>query len=162
MKLLYSLAVVQLIALGVLIFQVFELKQQAPLDISLVQPITDQAQGLQPAQPALGVNSPQALDETQLRRIIRDELVSQLGKLPQSTATATREEKPNPVSAAEYAERLDLANQQLEYHISQGEISNVDMAELESNIARLDPESRQRMLNLLSQAINSGQLKGHF
>jgi hypothetical protein len=66
------------------------------------------------------------------------------------------------VSPAEYRARLDHAMEQLDFHVARGEISPAEMASLQADIARLDTQSRKHLLTLLSRAINSGELDGHF
>jgi hypothetical protein len=52
--------------------------------------------------------------------------------------------------------------QNLDSYIEQGEISDLDMANLQGEISRLDNDGRRQMLSLLTQALNSGELDGHF
>ena len=52
--------------------------------------------------------------------------------------------------------------QNLDYHIERGKISDMDMAKLQAEIARLDDDGRRQMLSLLAQAMNSGKLEGRF
>ena len=57
-------------------------------------------------------------------------------------------------------ERRSVVSQQLDYYVSLGRISEAEMAQLQSDIARLDPDARTDMLRRLTQALNSGMLEG--
>jgi hypothetical protein len=96
-----------------------------------------------------------------LRQIIRQELSAQLNA--HSAEIESSEEDPQgPVSEAEYQYRLEAALQDLDFYIREGEISDADMARLQGDIAGLDDEGRKQMLSLITQALNSGELKGNF
>lgn len=110
------------------------------------------------SQPTPGVGQ---LDENRLRQIIRQELSAQLNA--HSAEIESSEEDPQgPVSEAEYQYRLEAALQDLDFYIREGEISDADMARLQGDIAGLDDEGRKQMLSLITQALNSGELKGNF
>ena len=104
----------------------------------------------------------QPISEEQLRRIVSEEVSSQLKSFGASLTQAESNDEPEPVSAAEYQYRLEAAIQQLDYYMAAGQISESDMAGLQSEIAGLDDEGRRQMLGLLTQALNSGKLEGRF
>lgn len=160
MKTLTTLAVIQTALLIALIYAVLNMPAPpAQATGPSPNPMTQDAPtaSVQPARP----EPSQAVSAGEMRRIVREEVAALLNSMP-AQAQPLEEPGPEPVSAAEYEQRLDLANQQLEYYIREGEISRSEMADLQANIARLDPESRRHMLNLLSRAISSGDLDGHF
>jgi len=105
--------------------------------------------------------SPGMPDEGRIRQIIREELRSHL-KVTAAPPQASAEFAPEPVSPAEYEYRLQAVMQELDYHIKQGEISDMDMTRFQGEIARLDEDGRRQMLRLLVQALNSGELEGRF
>ena len=104
----------------------------------------------------------QPISEKRLRQIVREEVSSQIREYGASLAQPSIMEEPDPVSAAEYQYRYKLAMQELDYYLKQGEISDADMANLQLEISRLDPERRTQMLFQLTEAINSGELRGRF
>lgn len=110
-------------------------------------------------QPVIGTPP---ISEKQLRRIVSEEVSSQLKNFSASLTQPANIEESEPVSAAEYQYRLEAAMQQLDYYIGEKEISDIDMANLQGEIARLDDEGRRQMLSLLTQALNSGELEGRF
>ena len=104
----------------------------------------------------------QPISEEQLRRIVSEDVSSQLKSFGASLTQAESNDESEPVSAAEYQYRLEAAIQQLDYYMAAGQISESDMAGLQSEIAGLDDEGRRQMLGLLTQALNSGKLEGRF
>jgi len=104
----------------------------------------------------------QPISENRLRQIVREELRSQSKVNRASQEGSSIDEEPVAVSAAEFQRRYESAVQDLDYYLEQGEISDVDMAKLQMDIAMLDPEARTQMLSRLTRAINSGELRGRF
>lgn len=101
---------------------------------------------------------PSGLDETTLRRIVRSELL-QFRNVDAMASEPAEAQEPD-IDPAENAYRLASIEEELSYHIKQGEISELDMRNLQAEIARLDPDSRTIMLRELVRALNSGDLKG--
>jgi len=108
------------------------------------------------------VISTQSLSEKRLRQIVREEVRSQFKEFGASLTQPANTEEPEQVSAAEYQYRLEAALQHLDYYRGEKEISDIDMANLQGEIAQLDDEGRRQMLILLTQALNSGELEGRF
>lgn len=102
------------------------------------------------------------IDEDQLRRIIREEL----GAYSAVTANAEGHEPEasisNPATLAENQYQLDRVSEQIEYFASVGRISDADMQDLQTEIARLDKTDRTATLRKLTQALNSGAIDGRF
>ena len=122
-----------------------------------VDPVVALAPALQA--PARSAEDPQ--DEERLRRIIRQELSAQLqtqqqpGELPDPSIARA------PADQADYEYQRDQVVRQIDYYRSIGSISQAQMQSLQSDIAYLDPQDRQRMLNRLVQAMNSGEIDGN-
>ena len=95
-------------------------------------------------------------DEDRLRAIIREELAA----LPLPASQADNANAYRSVNPAEIEYQREQVAQQLEYHISVGTISEVDMARLQMEIATLDEAGRREMLGALTRAMNSGRLDG--
>lgn len=101
-------------------------------------------------------------DESLLRRVVREELRAQLDRAPSVQVQSSGGQIADTVSEEEYQYRLDASLQNLDYYIKQGEISDAEMAELQAGMAALNQEGRRQMLSLISKALSSGELKGHF
>ena len=100
----------------------------------------------------------ESLTANQVRRIVREELRAQLSAI--SAPTNTRDPVVNRIDEIDDQNQLDSVDQELEFYISQGTISEVEMATLQQEIAKLGPEGRREMLRRLIQALNSGELDG--
>jgi len=98
--------------------------------------------------------------ETRLREIIREELASQLDGIAFAQAGVDLESvnKSDPT----YERRRDSVGQSVDYYVSTGTINEQDMAHLQQEIARLNPEDRMAMLSKIVSAMNGGQLDGRF
>ena len=153
MKLLTFLAVVQTALILILLIKVIDLDRRtdtAPNEVVAATENSNQS-----------VASPRPLDEGRLRQIVREEVGALLNTFSATPPSAAAKD-PDPVSAVEYQYRLEAAMQNLDSYLEQGEISDMDMAEFQTEIARLDDEGRRQMLSLLTQALNSGELEGRF
>ncbi len=98
--------------------------------------------------------------EEQFRQIIREELSAHLRD---SSAAAQRFDTPvtsAPIDTVQMQVRRDLVSQQIEYYSSVGQISDLDMQKLQTDIARLDPAGRREMMSRLVREMNSGRLEG--
>ena len=160
MKTIKTLLVLQLAVLAVLAYRIILVDQQ--LDGMSLQ-ATDASADISPQSSERAVAFPRgevALDENKLRRIIRSELRAYTGSLIEDpTENPGQEPEIDPV---ENATRLEVVKQELFYYIEMGEISDVEMQNLQMEISRLDPESRTMMLRELTRAIGSGKLDGQF
>lgn len=94
--------------------------------------------------------------EDRLREIIREELAA----LPLPANQADGADTYRSMDPAEIEYQREQVAQQLEYHVSVGTISEVDMARLQMQIAKLDAAGRKEMLGELTRAMNSGRLEG--
>ena len=160
MKILTALIVLQTIAVIALLFKFASFETE----------ISSTAPGSAPTRKAVAeavvVKTPAYGDEEQLRRIIREELASILQSSPESRplpepeiASETQESKRQDEIDHQY--QRELVQSQLESYASQGSISEVEMADLQMEIAKLDKSGRKMMLREVTKKLNSGELKGH-
>lgn len=98
-----------------------------------------------------------SVSEEQLRAIVREE-VARLQSTAQVNSPSSVEAAPrNP---AVDADRRDAVAQQIEVYRGSGAITEVQMQELQADIAQLDAASRKQMMSKLIRALNSGEIKG--
>lgn len=100
------------------------------------------------------------LDENQLRKIIREELRAQLEALPESNQYIDATVASNSINENEMEDRREQVFRQLEYYSSVGSISDLEMQQLQADVAKLDAASQKEALSQLTRAINSGRLNG--
>jgi sensor histidine kinase YesM len=98
--------------------------------------------------------------EERLRQIIREELKDQLSDLLAGGRSIEADDTPSSISEAELGLQQRRASEQLQYYASDGRISELEMEQLEMEIANLDAAGRTHMLRQLTRALNSGQLEG--
>lgn len=103
-----------------------------------------------------------SIDEFQLRQIIREELGAYAATSSNPDGRVSESATYDPDTAAKRQVQLDLVSQKIEYYSSLGSISEIEMGDLEMEIARLDAAGRREMLRKLTQALNSGTLDGRF
>jgi hypothetical protein len=117
-----------------------------------------------PASPpaaAIAPGAAQIVDEERLRRIVREELAQQHNRPASGHDTSAAQSAPPPRAAtAADLQRRDNIAQRIEAYAAMGAISDTQMMELQTDIARLDPASRRQMMSRLVRALNSGDLKG--
>ncbi len=108
-----------------------------------------------PASVQTGVNS------QQLRKIVREELHAALAdnnSAGQNPATNSQ----NPVfDEAEMQYQRDMLVQELEFFKTQDEVSHADLNRFMGDIAKLNPQARTELLNMLNRAMNRGKIKGN-
>ncbi len=100
-----------------------------------------------------------AEDEQRLRTIIREEF-AQLQLPPNAQGGGPAPPPESARSEPEDRRRRELVAQQIEAYQAVGSISDLQMLELQTDIAHLDAASRKQMLSKLITSINSGYLKG--
>ena len=122
------------------------------------KPVSDTAK-LQPADHYAAENN-RDLNETQLRRIVREELEAHWSGLSVPPTQVPSDALPDAVDEAENQYQMDFVAQKVEYFRSVGDISNVEMQDLLTNIAKLDKAGQQEMLGRLSRAMNAGEIRG--
>lgn len=102
------------------------------------------------------------LTAEQLRDILGEELQIYLGTKTSADKENNLKDASNPIHNADNQYELELVAQKIEYFSSIGTISDLDMRELQMDIAKLNKEGQKRMLKQLTKAMNTGQIKGHF
>lgn len=99
-----------------------------------------------------------AIDEQQLRRVIREELQRLVAANPELLAERedpVNERPPDPFQR-EYVE------QQINHYKNVGEISGRELDDLMRDIAMLDEASRKQVLPQLMRALNQREIDGRF
>jgi hypothetical protein len=110
-----------------------------------------------PTSPA-AMEDGRCLDEAELRRVIREELVAAAAaSVPAQGSPASAAGSPAPTASAD---QVEFVNQQVDEYIRAGLISDSEMARLQSDIAKLDPAARRAALQKLVRALNTGALDG--
>jgi hypothetical protein len=101
-----------------------------------------------------------APDEERLRRIIREELAAQLAAAPVAPATAGAARVATaPRDADKDRAQRERVERQIDHYRSVGAISETQMAELQNDIAQLDPAGQREMLSKLARAINAQEIQ---
>ena len=100
------------------------------------------------------------LDSRQLRQILREELreIARSDELRVQTSTLKPEIPVYDETEMQY--RQELVLEEMDLMKQQTEVSSGDLDNLLGEIAKLDPETRTRMLQEVNQAINRGEING--
>jgi hypothetical protein len=101
-----------------------------------------------------------ALNENQIRQIVRSEVLAALASTQQNENITNKKQKETNITEEELEEAKVLVANDINYYIGNGEISPVQMSDLQEKIARLDLKSRKQMFAKLVSAMNSGQIEG--
>lgn len=150
MRLLAMLGVIQTACLLLLIFLQLTARDASPGRLPHPQgDVAASAQALPPGEALL--------DETLLRRVIRDELAAQAHLASRHTSPT-----PTPRNALEDQLQRERVGLQLDYYKRSGRISSVQMDALQVEMAKLGPADRKVMLGNLVRAINRGEIDGRF
>jgi len=99
--------------------------------------------------------------EDQLRNIIREEFEAYLvaGSGSINTGQVTMAAEPDYTAENQY--QLDGIAQKLDYFESVGRISEMEMLDIQMDIAKLHKSDRGQMLKRLVRTMNTGDVKGH-
>jgi len=159
MKTIITLSILQLLAILFLLAEIVGVDEKT-VESAEKSPVEVQPHTLTAVKATRGNTG--GFDESLLRRVVREELRAQLDRTPSVQVHSSGGQTSDTVSEAEYQYRLDASLQNLDYYIEQGEISDAEMAELQAGMAALNQEGRRQMLSLISKALSSGELKGHF
>lgn len=100
------------------------------------------------------------LNESQIRQIIRTELTAALTGNHHNEVSQHQQKEVNTNDSDKYVQAKAVVSQEIDYFIANGEISHVEMSNLQAKIARLDSKGRKQMFGKLMSAMNSGQLEG--
>lgn len=163
MKILTALSALQIVAIAFLLFKVVSIDESigSIATGNEAQPVEDSNVTTPTGRSVVESSQPDgALTSGEVRRIVREELRAQIGALASSATGADSTTAPDPYDEIEYQQRYELVDQELEFFIDQGTISDSEMAALQMEIAKLDAQGRKQMLRRLTQALNSGELDG--
>jgi hypothetical protein len=161
-KALAVIALIQLAAILLLYYKIAAVENGMAAAISTKQ---IELQQDYPPQAEVPINADHAnvlRGEDRLRQIIREELSTQLADLPRRDQPRDAAFATNSMSQAEMESQRELVSQQLEYYSSVGRISELEMQQLQIEIAKLDEAGRKEVLGELMRALNSGRLEGRF
>ena len=167
MKLVVTLLVVQTVLLALLVMKVLGIESRLAT-ASPGQPEATFPAAAMPIRDAPLPDAAPAPAEDRMRRIVREELAAQLDRItagggePGDTGDGNMETRApvgTPNSDADpYAS--DAVSRRIDYYVSVGTISDVEMQQLQTEIAKLGEADRRRMLGKLVNALNSGRLDG--
>ena len=164
LTILTALVVVQIVAIAFLFARVVSMDESInAMAIAEVRPGEEETSAA-PTGPRVADagQAADALTAEQVRKIVREELRAQIGALASSAGAVGMDSTaaPDPYDEIEYQQQYELVDQELDFFINQGTISDTDMAVLQMEIAKLDPEGREEMLRRIVRALNSGELDG--
>lgn len=100
--------------------------------------------------------------EDLMRQIIQEVIREELRNLRGMERASSETVSASPTDEAEEALQSDLVAQQIEYYLSVGRISELEMHKLQVEISKLDDAHRTEALRQLTRALNSGNLEGRF
>lgn len=111
-------------------------------------------------------NNSGLFSEARLRQIIRDEAEAVLVSLPavqrgpSDTETEIASGDADEMVDFDHERELRAVQQSLDYYTQVGRITASEMAQLQSEIAKLRPSERTAMFGRLARALNEGTLEG--
>jgi len=100
------------------------------------------------------------LDETEMRRVIREELAAAAAANVDARGTPASVPADLPPAPVASPAQVALVTRQLDGYLQAGVISDSEMARLQSEIGKLDPAARRAAMQRLVRALNSGALDG--
>ena len=158
MKILTILVLVQTAVLFLLFVKIVGIEEKVSVAEQVVQhgPVSDSFI----APPTARYSSDSHANEIQLRNIIREELAAYVI----ATTGSDNQDDSATVSESNYTAenqyQLELVAQQLDYFESVGSISEMEMQNIQTDIAKLHKADQGRMLNRLMRTMNAGDIKG--
>lgn len=160
MKILIAISIIQIAAILLLYNKVVEIDTSMNRRLAAEQDTIISGDLMRTRAPGNPIKSYSHANEYQLRQIIREELVAQLGDRSGPEPQTNPSIRPSPADQVGIENQRELIAQQLEYYASIGSISDSDMQKLQTDIAKLDDAGRTEMLRELTRALNSGRLEG--
>ena len=121
----------------------------------------DKADTLSPSAGVNVSNSQHSCSNHQWRQILREELLSLSSDPARTMPNETPASSNDKYDDIETQYRRELALIQIESLKTQTEVSSTELNELISNIAKLDPDNRTELLQILNRAMNQGEINGH-
>ena len=98
--------------------------------------------------------------EDLMRNMIQEVIREELRTWRSAESASIEVVSASPSDEAEEALQRDLVAQQIEFFSSVGRISELEMHELQFEIAKLDDAQRTEALRQLTRALNSGNIEG--
>ncbi|MDH5261764.1 MAG: hypothetical protein OEY82_10925 [Gammaproteobacteria bacterium] len=160
MKILTTLVLVQTGILSLLFVKIVNIEEKVSVveQVAQSRPVSDIFSA--PLTDRYSRDSHANSNELQLRNIIREELAAHLivmtGSDNQDDSTIAVES----TYTAENQDQLNLVAQKLDYFESVGSISEMEMQNIQTDIAKLHKADQGRMLNRLMRTMNAGDIKG--
>lgn len=168
MKILTVLGVLQIAAIAALFFKFNALESSMDsLSMATVPVANREPQTPAPSRavpPSDSGLTPANIE--QLRRVVREELASTLQSVvfpeqsAQHTSTAPGQQASNQRTDSEYDYGREIVQNEIDYFVSRGRISEAEMTGLQMQIGKLDQAGRKEMLRELVKVLNSGDLEG--
>jgi hypothetical protein len=155
MKTLITLSVLQTIGIVALVVHAFREEHPAAPG---QHTSNSSAVAISPDTSSRVISAAPDVDEERLRTIIREELARLIQPATQGNAAPAVATRPRNPSAD--ARQREVVAQQIEAYAAAGAITDMQMQELQAEIAQLDDASRKQMMSKLIRALNSGDIKG--
>jgi hypothetical protein len=167
MRILAVLVALQTAAIAALLMKIDALEDSVTA-ISLAQSsdlIIEAAGERTVENPSTAVQLDTHLIQSELRGIVRDELAAAHAayfpaQYPQRERAEPESEHGGGEKAREYQQQLEIVSGDIDYYVSEGSISEAEMAALQIQLAKLDLSGRKQMMRKLLDALNSGDLAG--
>ena len=163
MKAIYALSIVQLLAIMLLAFKIIGLETK----IETLTAANDPQYPTQMNYELTGNahnsgNTNQAVPTTNLsleniRLVVRKELQNTLSDLQLNTQSQ-KESTDVLVNIPSDPQRVEKMDYQLEYFMSDGEFSAEELSQVETTLATMNYDDRQRVLHKMAQAINKAKI----
>lgn len=168
MKMLQVLSILQSIAIIVLIVAFFTMSNklntfQSKSSQAVISLQSDQVNNPSTYQSSPLSNYSSNIDAEGMRIIVREEVEALLYTYSLENTNLVDKNKyvaeHDPIILKE---RFNEVDEKIKYYISLGKITEQEMGDLQTNIAKLDSKSRTEMLKQLTSAMNNGLIEGHF
>lgn len=168
MKTVYALSIIQLLAIVFLAFKIISLENQidtlAAADNSqnLIQKSHELASDAQTSAIHQSGDTNKTLLASNLsleniRLVVRKELQATLSILELSNQSH-KSPKELLAEIPSDPQRVDEINYQLEYFMSDGEFSAEELSQVETTLATMNYDDRQRVLHKMAQAMNKAKI----
>ena len=158
MKLISLLAAAQLVLILVLLSRLNSVEQAVATQSPEAQPRANHVSASRSvSDPAANTCNP---GEDRLREIIREEVGALLVSTPAPQSLAGETVGSDERTEVDYQQQPQAVEQSLYFYTQVGRISQGEMRQLQSDIAKLRPEDRRDMFRRLAKALNDGTLDG--
>lgn len=151
---------VQFIVLLLLYDKMEKIERDIASDMSAHQVPPFQSMTVQAAAPIESGDGTTYLPEDRFRQIIQEELRAELRHVSQVSQHQETANTNTSLNGSDLEYQRDHVSQKIDYYSSVGSISDLEMQQLQMDIARLDEAGRKEMLRRLIGALNSGSLEG--